>query len=102
MSPGVKTKSSSELNWIVMSYQIKFLNRPDSGIHLVAITWGLIDTYDLKEMLDRLAKLAEPLLDCKIFIDLEDANCALKPADISCLIDELRPESWPENIKMAI
>ena len=53
-------------------------------------------------MFDRLAKLTQPVLDCKIFIDLEDANYTLKPADISCLVDELKPKSWSDDIKMAM
>src|SRR5690348_1476270 len=85
-----------------MSYDVKFLSWPASGNHLIAITWGRIDANGFKELFARLAELAQPLFDCKVLIDLEQATYSLEEAEAEVIVDDLKPELWPPHLKIAI
>ena len=85
-----------------MNCQMNLLSWPRSGSHLIAITRGLVGTQEFNEIFAQVAQMTRPLVDCKVLIDLEDASYRLEPADIRCIISELQPELWPQNIKIAL
>ena len=85
-----------------MSYQIKLLSWPDLGNHVIAITRGLITVNGLREIFGQLADLTQSLPDCKIFIDLEEASYRVERAEISVVVDELKPELWARKTKIAM
>ena len=85
-----------------MSYQIKFLSWPESGNHIIVISRGAIDANGFKELFTRVDELVQPLPDCKILLDLEDAIYDLPEAQIDRIFDELNPDFWASNLKIAV
>jgi hypothetical protein len=85
-----------------MSYQIKLLSWPDIGNHVIVISRGAIDTTGLRELFARVGEVTRPLIDCKVLIDLEDAIYDLEQTEMDDIFDEIRPELWPPNLKIAI
>ncbi len=85
-----------------MSYQIKLLSWPDLGNYVIAITRDLITVNGLRKIFGRLTDLTQSLPDCKIIIDLEEASYRLERAEISALVDELKPELWARKTKIAM
>jgi hypothetical protein len=53
-----------------MEVQIKSFRMPVSGVYVIITTRGLIDIAGFKQILHKIAALAQPPLDCKILIDL--------------------------------
>jgi hypothetical protein len=85
-----------------MNYQIKLFRWPDKGDHIIMITRGPIDLEGFRQILKEVAQVVQPLLDCKVLIDLQDATCELTPADIDALVKGIGPDLWPHDNKVAL
>ena len=85
-----------------MSYQIKFLNWPETGNHVIAINWGAMDKSGFTDLFDRLGELVQPLASCKVLIDLQDAVYELPEPELEIILKQSRPELWPADIKIGI
>ena len=85
-----------------MSYHLKLLKWPETGNHLIAITRGAMAVGAFKDLFAEVMNVTQPLADCKVLIDFEEATYNLEAADIEILVDEFRPELWPENVKIAM
>ena len=75
-----------------MSYQIKFLNWPETGNHVIAINWGAMDKAGFTDLFDRMGELVQPLASCKVLIDLQDAVYELPEPELEIILKQSRPE----------
>ena len=85
-----------------MSYQIKLLSWPETGNHVIAISRGAMDTEGFKELFTRVGEMVQSLAQCKVLIDLEDALYELPGSEVDEIIDDLNPELWAADLKIAI
>jgi hypothetical protein len=102
----VKTKILQSLKFRgfeeVMDFQIKLFSWPDRGNHLVMITRGVMDINGFEQIFREVGTATQPLRDCKVVIDLQDAMCNVEDADIQALVDGVEPDLWPATNKVAI
>jgi hypothetical protein len=105
MSPNVKTKTVISLTFPrfeeLMDFQIKLFSWPDRGNHLIMITRGLIDRAGLEQIFREVVTATRPLRDCKVVVDLQDATCTLKSADIQAFVDGVPPDLWCSTHRVA-
>ena len=85
-----------------MNYQIKLFHWPERGDHIIMIVRGFLEIEGFKQMFCRVGEMTELLSDCKVLIDLVDANCGLDPAGIKAFVSEFTPDQWPSNSKIAL
>ena len=85
-----------------MDFQIKLFSWPDRGNHLVMITRGVMDINGFEQVFREVATATQPLRDCKVVIDLQDAMCNVESADIQAFVDGVEPDLWPSTNKVAI
>jgi hypothetical protein len=85
-----------------MDCQIKLFSWPDEGNHIITIARGLIDTDEFNEILRRIGEMALSLPECKVLVDLADAQCHFEHGDIQGFVDGLRPGTWRRSSKVAL
>jgi hypothetical protein len=51
----------------------------------------------LEQIFREVTTVTQPLLDCKIVIDLQDAMCELATTDIQGFVNELKPDGWSSH-----
>jgi hypothetical protein len=85
-----------------MDFQIKLFSWPDKGDHLIMIARGLLDRAALEQIFQEVTTVTQPLQDCKVIIDLQDAACHLKTADIQTFVSGLKLDGWPATNKVAM
>jgi hypothetical protein len=85
-----------------MDFQIKLFSWPDKGDHLIMIARGLLDRAALEQVFHEVAMVTQPLQECKVIIDLQDAACDLKTADIQNFASGLKLDRWPATNKVAM
>lgn len=85
-----------------MDFQIKLFSWPDRGNHLVMITRGVMDIQGFEQIFQEVATATQPLRDCKVVIDLQDAVSNVEDADIQAFLDGVEPDLWPSTNKVAI
>jgi hypothetical protein len=85
-----------------MDLQIKLFRWLARGNHVIALTRGPIDMAGVAEIFAEVAEITQPLLDCKVLIDLRDSTYRLDPADIHTFANELRTDLWPDTNKIAL
>jgi hypothetical protein len=85
-----------------MDFQIKLFSWPDRGNHLIMITRGVLDVGGLEQVFRELATVTQPLPDCKVVIDLQDALCNLGTADIQSFANGRKLATWSSNHKVAM
>jgi hypothetical protein len=85
-----------------MDLKIKFLQSQERGNHLIVITGGLIDAEGLEQIFRKIVETTQPLLSCKVLIDLEEAILKLEYGDIHRLVSRFGPDLSPDKIKIAL
>ena len=85
-----------------MTYQLKLLNWPDTGNHLIAISRGSMNQSDFRDLFAQIVDVTQPIENCKVLIDLEETSFAIGAAEFPMLVDELKAELRPEKIKIAM
>lgn len=87
---------------MTMNLQIKVFRWPNQANHVVMLARGIIDSEGLKEIFDKAAEITCPLLNCKILIDLLDAECKVELADIDQCLNERSSEEIFHISKVAL
>jgi hypothetical protein len=85
-----------------MDFQIKVVRVLQRGNHVIAITRGPVDIDGFKYIFDKVIEEMQPLLDCKVLIDLQDSKYQLLPGDVAEFVDSIDLQSWPHNNKIAL
>ena len=85
-----------------MNYQIKLFHWPERGDHIIMVVRGFVEIQGFKQMFRKVGEMTELLSDCKVLIDLVDANHRLDPAAIQTFVCEFTPDQWPSNSKIAL
>jgi hypothetical protein len=106
VSPNVKTRGLQGFTFPrfdkLMDFQIKLFSWPDRGNHLIMITRGIIDIKGFEQIFREVVTATQPLLDCKVVVDLQDTTCNLESAEVQAFVDGMAPELWPATKKVAI
>ena len=84
----------------LMQIQTKLFSWPDKGNHVIMIARGVLDARGLEQIPGEVAAVAIPHLDCKVLIDLVDADCKVELID--ALLHESRPDLWPRQCRTAL
>jgi hypothetical protein len=66
------------------------------------ITRGVMDIQGFAQIFQEVATATQPLRDCKVVIDLQNAVCNVEDADIQAFVDGVEPDLWPSTNKVAI
>jgi hypothetical protein len=66
------------------------------------IARGPVDIAACNEIFRNVEEMTQPLLDCKVLIDLVDAKCELQRTEIEAFANDLKPDSWPHSSKIAM
>jgi hypothetical protein len=85
-----------------MRFKVKLLHWPDAGHHAVVITRGVVDARDVVNILRAITHATESLLDCKVLIDFEDAECRISASDRASVIDSVGPQPGIQRKKIAL
>ena len=85
-----------------MNYQIKVFHWPERGSHIILIVRGFIDIEGFSQIFKKIKEMTELLSDCKVLIDLVDAQSALDPMAIKELLGEFKADEWPSTSKLAM
>ena len=85
-----------------MDFQIKLFSWPERGNHLVMITRGVMDIKEFEQIFREVGTATQPLRDCKVIIDLQDAVCDIEDADMQAFVDGVEPDLWPSTNKVAV
>jgi hypothetical protein len=70
--------------------------------YLIVIAQGKIDSKALKRLFGEVEKITEPLLHCKLFIDLEEASLNVRAAAVHAIVAQLELHSKSNLRKMVI
>ena len=76
-----------------MDLKIKLLEAFEGSYYLIVIAQGKVDNAALKRLFAEVEKITEPLLDCKVFIDLEEASLNVRRAAVHAIITQLELHS---------
>ena len=86
----------------LMDLKIKLLELSEGSYYLIVIAHGEIDREALKRIFNEIEKISRPLLDCKVFIDLEEASLNVRPAAIHAIANRLKLHLKSNSIKLAV
>jgi hypothetical protein len=73
-----------------MDLKIKLLEAFEGSYSLIVIAHGKVDSAALKRLFAEVEKITEPLLHCKVFIDLEDARLHVRSAAVHAIVTQLK------------
>ena len=76
-----------------MDLKIKLFKSFEGSYYLIVIAQGKVDSAALKRMFAEVEKITEPLLHCKVFIDLEAASLNVRPAAVHAIVTQLKLHS---------
>lgn len=85
-----------------MNYQIKVLRGLDQGNFAIVITRGHVDLAAFEYILDRVSEATQPLLDCKILIDFQDALFRFLPVEVANFLNGFEFARWPHSNRIAL
>jgi hypothetical protein len=85
-----------------MEIQTKRFSWPDTGNHVLMVARGVLDARGLEQILDEVAAVAIRHLNCKVLIDLLDADCKIGLGELDRLFHGSRPDLWPRECKTAL
>ena len=85
-----------------MDLQIKLLEAFEGSYYLIVIAQGKVDSAALKRLFAEVEKITEPLLDCKVFIDLEEASLKLRREAVHAIVTQLELHSKCNLGKMVV
>jgi hypothetical protein len=85
-----------------MDFQIKLFTWPDRGNHVIMSARGLVNIEGCNEIFRQIGEMTLPLPRCKVLIDLVDSKCGLQRAEIEAFVNEVEPNLWPHNNKIAL
>ena len=86
----------------MMNLQIKVFRWPNQANHVVMLARGTIDAEGLKDIFRKAAEISSPLLNCKILIDLLDAECKVEVADVGQRLSQCSSEEISHVSKVAL
>jgi hypothetical protein len=70
--------------------------------HLKVIARGFIDAEGARQVFRSVAKTNPSLIGCGVLIDLQDGKCSFNRRDIEPLANELKPDLWRLNSRIAL
>jgi hypothetical protein len=85
-----------------MNLEIKLLQLPERGNHLVVIAGGSIAPAELEQIFRQIEERTPSLLDCKVLIDLDTADLRFEPIDLDGAFQTLAADLSHRRIKMAL
>ena len=85
-----------------MDLKIKLLESFQESYYLIVIAQGKIDSEALKRLFGEVEKITEPLLHCKVFMDLEEASLNIRPAAIHAIANQLELPKKDKPNKMTV
>jgi hypothetical protein len=85
-----------------MDLKIKLLESFQESYYVIVIAQGKIDSKALKRLFGEVEKITEPLLHCKLFIDLEEASLNVRAAAVHAIVTQLELHSKSNLGKMAV
>jgi hypothetical protein len=85
-----------------MDLKIKLLEFSEGSHYLIAIAKGEIDKEALKRLFNEIEKSIGPLVDCKVFIDVEEASLNVRPAAIHSMASQFALHLTSKRIKIAV
>jgi hypothetical protein len=85
-----------------MDLKIKLLESFQESYYVIVIAQGKIDSKALKRLFGEVEKITEPLLHCKLFIDLEEASLNVRAAAVHAIVAQLELHSKSNLGKMVI
>jgi hypothetical protein len=85
-----------------MDLKIKLLEFSEGSHYLIVIARGEIDREALKRIFNEIEKTSRPLVNCKVFIDLEEASLNVRPAAIHAIANRLELHLTSNPVKMAV
>ena len=85
-----------------MQIQTKLLSGPDKENQVLMVAQGVLNTRGLEHILREISAAAIRHLNCKVLIDLVDADCRIERKEIDGLFHEPRPDLWPKECKTAL
>jgi hypothetical protein len=83
-----------------MNLEIKLLQLPERGNHLIVIIGGIIDPV-MEQIFREVTEKIQSLLDCKVLIDLDAADLRFEPADLQ-VVCALAAALGHRSIKIAL
>ena len=87
---------------MTMNFQLKLIRLPDKGNYVIMLAKGLIDGAAFNKILTEVSQATQPLLDCKVLIDLQDATVSFSPSDFELLLTDAKLDQWSHNNKVAV
>ena len=86
----------------LMDLKIKLLKLCVGSSYLIVIARGEIDREALKRIFNEIEKISRPLVDCKVFMDLEEASLNVRPTAIRAIANRLELHLKFNPIKLAV
>ena len=74
----------------------------EGSYYLIVIAHGKVDSAALKRLFAEVEKITEPLLHCKLFIDLEGASLIVRAAAVDAIVTQLELHSKYNLVKIAV
>jgi hypothetical protein len=84
-----------------MDFRIKLLELAEAGTYLIVIAQGIIEAEGFERLLRKVAEASEPLFDCRVLIDLEEAALRFECREILGLAHTVGDFARP-NLKIAL
>jgi len=85
-----------------MNLEIKLLQLPERGNHLIVIAGGILDSAELEQIFRQVEEKTQSLLDCKVLIDLDAADLRFVTADLQVVFHALAAGLSHRSIKIAL
>jgi hypothetical protein len=85
-----------------MQIQIKLFSVGGTKNHVVMIARGLLNANGLKQIFRELAAVTIPCVNCKVLIDVIDAEYKVKDPEIDQLLHDARSRLLPRQCKTAL
>lgn len=85
-----------------MQLQTKLLTGADQRTYVLMIARGVLDAHGLQQILTKIAAEAMRHVDCRVLVDLIEADCNLEVLEIDRLFQEEAADPWPRDCKTAL
>ena len=85
-----------------MNFQVKLFSWADTGNHLIIIARGVLNKGAFGQLFHEILAATQPLGECKVLVDLTEADCTLEVVEIEALIEQLPCHAWPQGNKLAL
>jgi hypothetical protein len=80
----------------------KLVELPGGNNYLIVIARGLIDAESLEQIFCEVSAICQPLLHCKVLIDLANTRIRLQLPDIDVLVNNLARDLSHRNSQIAV